>query len=267
MNNRSLIEECLNKLRFAGKKGLITYITAGDPDLSGTVDLALRMDAAGADIIELGVPFSDPLADGSVIQQASGRALAAGTTLAKILEAVIEIKRNCRAPLILMGYYNPFLQYGLERLTAKASSAGISGLIVPDLPLEESVPLMRLASKAGLDIVPLVSPVTTDRRIKGIAAKAQGFVYCVSVTGVTGVRKEIGTEIESFTNRVRHYTSLPLAIGFGIADPDQAARMSRYCDAVVVGSAIVKIIADNGNTRSAGPAVERLTRNLKAALD
>ncbi|MDF9407381.1 tryptophan synthase subunit alpha [Pelotomaculum isophthalicicum JI] len=266
MNSNSIIEVCLDKLRLEGKKGLITFITAGDPDLSSTVDLALRMDAAGADIIELGVPFSDPLADGPVIQQASSRALAAGTTLAKILDTVKKIKSNCRAPLVLMGYCNPFYRFGLDRFIAEAASAGVSGLIVPDLPLEESGPLMELAIKEGLDLIPLVSPVTTDRRLSRIASKAMGFVYCVSVTGVTGARKEIGTDIESFTGRVRSHTSLPLAIGFGIADPEQGARMSRYCDAVVVGSAIVKLIADSGSSQAAGTAVENLTREFKTAL-
>jgi len=266
MNSVSLIEECLNKLRSAGKKGLITYITAGDPDLSFTVDLALRMDAAGADIIELGVPFSDPLADGPEIQMASSRALAAGTTLTRILDTVKEIKSCCRAPLVLMGYCNPFYKFGLERFTAAAASAGVNGLIVPDLPLEESGPLMELAAKTGIDLIPLVSPVTTGRRIKGITEKARGFVYCVSVTGVTGTRKEIGTDIENFTSRVRHYTSLPLAIGFGISDPEQAARISKHCDAVVVGSAIVKVIAGTGSSPATGPAVESLIRRFKAAL-
>jgi len=266
MNSNSVIEGRLNKLRSAGKKGLITFITAGDPDLSSTVDLALRMDAAGADIIELGVPFSDPLADGPVIQQASNRALAAGTTLAKILETVKTIKRNCGAPVVLMGYCNPFYRFGLDRFIAEAASAGVSGLIVPDLPLEESGPLLRLAEKEGLDLIPLVSPVTTGQRLSRIAPKAMGFVYCVSVTGVTGARKEIGTDIAGFTGRVRSHTSLPLAIGFGIADPEQGARMSRYCDAIVVGSAIVKLIADSTSSQAAGIAVENLTREFKTAL-
>jgi len=262
----SPIEERLNKLRSAGKKGLITFITAGDPDLSSTVDLVLRMEAAGADVIELGVPFSDPLADGPEIQKASCRALAAGTTLARILETVKEIKSKCSIPLILMGYYNPFYKYGLDRFISAAASAGVNGLIVPDLPLEESGPLMGLAAKAGIDLIPLVSPVTTESRIKDITAKARGFIYCVSVTGVTGMRKEIGTDIESFTSRVRHYTSLPLAIGFGISNPEQAARMSKHCDAIVVGSAIVKIIAETGNSTAAGLAIEGLIRRFKAAL-
>jgi len=266
MSSYSVIERCLDKLRSEGKKGLITFITAGDPDLDSTVDLALRMDAAGADIIELGVPFSDPLADGPVIQQSSGRALAAGATLVKILETVKKIKSSCRAPLVLMGYYNPFYKFGLEKFTNEAALAGVSGLIVPDLPLEESGPLMDLAVKEGLDLIPLVSPVSTEHRLKGIAAKAQGFVYCVSVTGVTGIRKEIGTDIESFTGRVRKHTSLPLAIGFGISNPEQAAWMSKYCDAIVVGSAIVKVIADNGSSIATGPAVESLTREFKTAL-
>lgn len=267
MISGSIIEARLNKLRAEGRKGLITFITAGDPDLNGTVDLVLRLDAAGADIIELGVPFSDPLADGPVIQQASGRALAAGASLAKILETVSIIKPQCQAPLVLMGYYNPFYQFGLARFTAAAAEAGVNGLIIPDLPLEESGPLRDLAEQAALDLIPLVSPVTTEHRLQGIAAQARGFVYCVSVTGVTGARKEIGTDLERFTARVRRHSSLPLAIGFGISRPEQAAQMSRYCDAVVVGSAIVAVIASRKNAAAAGPAVEKLTRQFKSALD
>lgn len=264
---KSLITDRLEELRSAGKKGLIPFITAGDPDLAGTVEIARRMARAGADIIELGVPFSDPLADGPVIQQASWRALASGATLPRILEAVREIRKDCSLPLILMGYCNPIYKYGIRRFSRDASEVGVNGLIVPDLPHEESGPLREVALEAGLDLIPLVAPTTTDRRLEKITAAARGFIYCVSVTGVTGARVKIETDIAGFTDRVRRHTSLPLAVGFGIAGPEQAARVARHCDAVVVGSAIVKIIAECGTTSTAGPAVERLVGQIRAALD
>lgn len=267
MSKNGVISECLNSLRAAGKKGLIAFITAGDPDLAGTVEIALRIAAAGADIIELGIPFSDPLADGPVIQQASHRALASGATIPRILEIVREIRRHCGKPLVLMGYYNPVYRYGIARFVLEASEAGVNGVIVPDLPYEESGPLRDAAQEAGVDLIPLVAPTTTGRRLEKIAAAARGFIYCVSVTGVTGARKEIETDLEAFTGLVRRYTALPLALGFGIAGPEQAARVSSHCDAVVVGSAIVSIIAEHGKAPAAGREVEALVRRIRTALD
>ena len=267
MSKSGLISECLEKLRLAGKKGLITFVTAGDPDMAGTVEITLRMAAAGADIIELGVPFSDPLADGPVIQKASQRALDSGSTLPKIFEAVKEIRKNCRKPLVLMGYYNPVYRYGIRRFAVEASGAGINGVIVPDLPYEESGPLREAVQEAGRDLIPLVAPTTTDHRLKKIAANAQGFIYCVSVTGVTGARDEIKTDLEAFTGKVRRYTTLPLAVGFGVAGPEQAVRVARHCDAVVVGSAIVDIVAKYGKSWATGQEVEKFVRQIKSALD
>ncbi|MDD2443219.1 MAG: tryptophan synthase subunit alpha [Desulfotomaculaceae bacterium] len=263
----SKITECLENMRRTGKKGLIPFITAGDPDLAGTVEIAKRLAFAGADLVELGIPFSDPVADGPVIQQASGRALKSGTTLQGILEAVREIKKDCSMPLILMGYYNQIYKYGLRRFTCDAAKAGVSGLIVPDLPHEECGPLREEAILAGLDLIPLVAPTTTNPRLEKITAGACGFIYCVSVTGVTGTREQMGTDLENFTGRVRRYTSLPLAVGFGIAGPEQAAQTAKLCDAVVVGSAIVKIIAEYNDVSSAGPAVEKLVSQIRGTLD
>ncbi len=263
----SIITECLEKLRLTGKKGLIPFITAGDPDLAGTVEITKRLAFAGADLVELGIPFSDPVADGPVIQQASGRALKSGTTLPGILEAVRKIKKDCGIPVILMGYYNQIYKYGLRRFACDAAKAGVSGLIVPDLPHEESGPLCEEALLAGLDLIPLVAPTTTGPRLEKITADAHGFIYCVSVTGVTGAREQIDTDLASFTSRVRRYTSLPLAVGFGIAGPKQAAQAAKCCDAVVVGSAIVKIIAQCKDVLAAGLAVERLTVQIREALD
>lgn len=267
MTNNSRIYECLDSIRLAGGKGLITFITAGDPDMSDTVEIALRMAEAGADIIELGVPFSDPLADGPVIQRASQRALCAGATMARIFDGVREIRENCVKPLVLMGYYNPIYKYGNRRFAADAFQAGINGLIVPDLPYEESGPLREAARETGLDLIPLVAPTTTGPRLEKIAADARGFIYCVSVTGVTGARKEVNENLEAFTRNVRRHTTLPLAVGFGIAGPEQAARAALHCDAVVVGSAIVSIIAEFGKASASAPKVETLVRQIRSALD
>ena len=266
MSTRGLITDCLEKLRSEGRKGLITFITAGDPNLAATVDIARQMFAAGADILELGIPFSDPLADGPVIQQASCRALAAGADLRGILHAVEEIRRDCPQPIVLMGYYNPLYQYGLRQFAGDAAVAGVNGLIVPDLPFEESAPLREVALEVGLELLPLVAPTTTDSRLQKIAAEATGFIYCVSVTGVTGARAEIKTDLAAFTSKVRRHTKLPLAVGFGIAGPEQAAGLAGCCDAVVVGSAIVRMIAECG---TASPAIcaASLVKRIRSALD
>lgn len=267
MSGGGQITECLEILRRNGKKGLITFITAGDPDLAGTVEITKRMAAAGADIIELGIPYSDPLADGPVIQKASGRAIASGTTIYKIFEGVKEIRKNCGTPIVLMGYYNPIYKYGIGKFSSDAVEAGVNGLIVPDLPYEESGPLREEAARTGLDLIPLVAPTTTNQRLAKITEDARGFIYCVSITGVTGVREEIKTDLAGFTDRIRRFTSLPLAVGFGIAGPEQAARVAVCCDAVVVGSALVNIIAGYRDAATAGPAVETLVRKIKRALD
>ncbi len=267
MSSNDQISACFKKLNREGKKGLVPFITAGYPDMEGTVEIARRLVAAGADLIELGIPFSDPMADGPVIQQASLRALDSGATVSRILETVNEIKNECQVPLVLMGYYNPIYKYGVSRFAEDASQAGVSGLIVPDLPHEESGVLREAALAAGLDLIPLVAPTTTASRLKKIAADATGFIYCVSVTGVTGAREEIKTDLVNFTAMVRQYMTLPLAVGFGIAGPEQAARVAVHCDAVVIGSTIIKVIAEHGNILAAGPAVERLVGQIRTALD
>jgi len=262
----SRIGSCFESLRFAGKKGLIPYITAGDPDLPSTVALTMQMAVAGADLIELGIPFSDPLADGPAIQQASQRSLAGGTTVARILEAVREIRQKSGVPLILMTYYNPVFQFGLERFADSCAEAGVDGLIVPDLPFEEAGAINEMLAYRDMDLIPLVAPTTTDRRLAVITGAARGFVYCVSVTGVTGVREKIDTGLAGFTAGVRRHTALPLAVGFGISGPEQAAAVAEHCDAVVVGSAIVRIVAEKGAAAESGPAVASLVKELKAAL-
>lgn len=260
------IKQKFAELYNRNEKGLITYVTAGDPDLSATVDLALTMAAAGADLIELGIPFSDPVADGPVIQQASQRALAGGFKLSGIMEAAGQIRAQTDAPLIFMTYYNPVFQYGPGRFTDHAAAAGVDGLIVPDLPIEEAGPLEEHCRMAGVSLIPLVAPVTTPKRMALIAEKADGFIYCVSVTGVTGSRKEIETDLANFTSMVRSFTNLPLAVGFGISGPELAAAAAVHCDAVVVGSAIVNIISRGGTRQQMLSSVSSLVGEIKSAL-
>lgn len=239
------IEYRLRQLKEKGEKALIPFITAGDPDLTATKELVPVLEEAGADVVELGVPFSDPLADGPVIQRASQRALAGGVTLEKILRAVQEIKKCTRVPLVLMTYYNPVYQYGLNDFCHAAAEVGVEGLIVPDLPYEEAGELKESAEEGGLALIQLVAPTSTERRVSAIASSAQGFIYCVSVTGVTGSKIKIKDDLLILIERVRKYSELPVGVGFGISTPQQAAKMARYCDAVIIGSAIVKIIEKN----------------------
>ncbi|WP_347488586.1 tryptophan synthase subunit alpha [Desulfoscipio sp. XC116] len=262
----SRIENKLKDVPARGDKGLIAYITAGDPNLDATVELALAMGEAGADVLELGVPFSDPVADGPVIQAASQRALAGGVTVRGIIGAVEQIRQHSDVPLVLMTYYNPVYQYGLERFAADVAEAGGDGLILPDLPPEESGALLRATDKYPIDLIPLVTPNTPDRRLPLICERAGGFIYCVSVTGVTGERESIVTDFSAMTAGVRRHSPLPVAVGFGIARPEQAAAVARHCDAVVVGSALVNIIARHSGAPGMVDAVCRRVRDLKNAL-
>lgn len=256
-----------SQLRRTGEKGLITFITAGDPDLAATANLVLAMEQAGADLIELGVPFSDPMADGPIIQRASERALRGGTSLGRILGLVRQLRTQTEIPLVLMTYYNPVLQYGLAKFAAEAADVGVDGVIVPDLPPEESQELRQEVHRRGLDLIPLVAPTSTGERLARVGQTAPGFIYCVSLTGVTGVRDHVPADIEDFIKRVRSCCTQPLAIGFGISNPAQAARLARLGDAVIVGSAIVRVVEQY----SADPAkmlaeVARLVRQLKQAI-
>ena len=258
MTNR--IDERFNKLKSEAKKGFIPFITAGDPDLNATVELVNAMANAGADIIELGVPYSEPVADGPVIQAATQRALEKGVTLRKIINTVKQIRENgTSVPIVLMSYYNPILQYGLEKFAQDAKDAGVDGIIVPDLPIEESKPLFDELKLKDIHLIPLVAPTTTDARLRKIAARAGGFIYCVSVTGVTGEREKIDEELSELTARIRSASKLPVAVGFGVSKPEQAFHIAKHCDAVIVGSAVVKIIEQNPET-----AVEKVAEAVKA---
>jgi tryptophan synthase alpha chain len=230
---------------FAKGKAFIPFITAGDPDLSITEELVPAMVAAGADLIELGIPFSDPVAEGIVIQEADMRALAVGFTTDKLFESVKRIREKTDVPLAFMTYINPVFAYGSRKFVRNAADCGIDALIVPDMPFEEKEELHPICREFGIDLISLIAP-TSHERIKAIASEAEGFVYCVSSLGVTGVRKEITTDIGEMVSLVKEAQDIPCAIGFGISTPEQARQMSKDADGVIVGSAIVKMIAKYG---------------------
>jgi tryptophan synthase alpha chain len=237
----------MSRIPNAFKKGkaFIAFLTAGDPDLQTTEELVFEMEKSGADIIELGIPFSDPIAEGPVIQEADLRALASGTTLDKIFDMVKRIREKSQIPLVFLTYINPVFKYGYDAFFAKCRQVGIDGIIIPDLPFEERAEVHEFSSKHGIDLVPLVAP-TSKERIKKIAASAEGYLYVVSSLGVTGIRREIKTDLASIINVAKETAKVPLAVGFGINTPEQAAKISKIADGIIVGSAIVKIIAQHG---------------------
>jgi tryptophan synthase alpha chain len=253
-------------LRARGAKGLIVYLTAGDPDLDATGDLLLALEQAGVDVIELGVPFSDPLADGPVIQRASERALRAGTTLRKILERFPSWRKTVQAPIILFSYFNPLLQFGLEKFAAAAAEVGVDGALVVDLIPEEAETYVRVMRAEGLDTVFLASPTSTDARLGRAAELSTGFFYLISRTGVTGERSELASSVQPLAERARRLTPLPLAIGFGISTPAQVREVQRHADAAVVGSAVVHAIEERFS-REGPAAIEKFVRELKAGTE
>jgi tryptophan synthase alpha chain len=240
------IQNKFKELRNSRKAALVTYVTAGDPSIEVTPDIVLKLEENGADLIELGIPFSDPMADGPTIQLASERALRSGTTVKSVLDAVTRIRKLSDIPILLFGYYNPFLSYGLEKLSEDAREAGVDGILVVDLPPEEAEEIKTFTDKAGLDLVFLLAPTSTDERIRLVAGRASGFVYLVSVTGVTGTRQEMDYSLEHLVQEIRKYTGLPVGIGFGVSTPEQAGKIAKFADAVIVGSAIVRIIEKYG---------------------
>ena len=248
---------------FQNKKAFIPFITAGDPTLAKTKEYILQMAAAGADLIEIGLPFSDPIAEGPVIQEADIRALASGTTTDKVLEMVAELKGEITIPLVFMTYLNPVFHYGYETFFARCQEVGVCGIIIPDLPYEEKEEVLEVADKYQVELVSMVAP-TSAKRIREIAVSAKGFLYVVSSLGVTGVRSEIKTDIERIIKEIRQVTDLPCAVGFGINTPEQAARIARHADGVIVGSGIVDLIAKYGDT--AGEAVYQYVKEMKEAI-
>ena len=263
----SRIKNTFNRLRKKNETALIPYIMAGDPDLSTTKTLILEMEKAGSDIIELGAPFSDPLADGPVIQKAAIRSLANRTSVADVLGLVAEIRKSSAIPLILMTYYNLIFKYGEERFVHDAVAAGLDGLILPDLPPEEAGTLIPSAKKAGLDTIFLLAPTSTDDRIKIVAKVTQGFVYYVSLTGVTGAKLAVQNSIKDDLLRIKSLTDKPVAVGFGISSPDQAAQVALGgADGVIVGSALVRVIEDNIGNEELVHQVAAFVKALKQGV-
>ena len=257
------IEKCFSDLKEKNEKALITFITAGDPDLETTEKAVFEMFDNGADIIELGVPFSDPVAEGVTIQKSSLRSLKNGTNLTKIFETVKRIRAKTEKPLILMMYINTIFVYGTDRFFADCKQYGIDGVIVPDMPFEERDEVLEFAEKYGVLNINLVAP-TSRNRIEKIATESKGFLYCVSSTGVTGVRSGYTTDFDDFFGTIKKYAKCPCAVGFGISGPEQAKKMSGYCDGVIVGSAIVRIFEEKGS--EAPKAAGEFVKSLKDAL-
>ncbi|MGF1641511.1 MAG: tryptophan synthase subunit alpha [Rhodospirillales bacterium] len=255
-------------LRRQGRGGLVTFVTAGDPDPRTSMTILRGLPAAGADVIELGIPFSDPMADGPAIQAASQRALRAGQTLAATLAMVAAFRRDDgETPVVLMGYYNPIYVYGVERFVADARAAGVDGLIVVDLPPEECEELRGPAAAAGIETIFLVAPTTGDDRLPVVLKNAGGFVYYVSITGVTGTASAAVADVAAAVARIRRLTRLPVAVGFGVKTPDQAAAMAACADAAVVGSALVAKVAENlDDTGAARPGLVEAVLGLVGAL-
>jgi len=237
-------------------------VTGGDPDLHRSEQVLLALERGGADIIEIGVPFSDPVADGPVIQRASERALAAGATLERVLALCSRVRSRISAPVVLFTYLNPMLRFGWSRFAAKAADAGVDGLLVVDLPLEEFTSLGDPVREAGIDPILLLSPTTTQARIRRAAAAGSGFLYAISALGVTGARAEVSDEARRLVERIRPETRLPVAVGFGISGPDQVRQVGRWADAAVVGSSIVKVIAETGDHDDLAERVENRVRWL-----
>ncbi|MDR0302005.1 MAG: tryptophan synthase subunit alpha [Treponema sp.] len=262
------------KNAFKNGKAFIGFVTGGDPSIEKSKEFVLEMIRAGADLIEIGIPFSDPIAEGPVIQEANTRALAAGATVEKLFNLVADLRKETSVPFVFLTYVNPVFQYGLNESPAngktgydaffkRCAEVGLDGIIIPDLPFEEQPPVREAASKFGIDLISLIAP-TSDARIKEIAKTASGFIYLVSSMGVTGIRSEITTDLASITSAIKSVTQIPVAIGFGIHSPAQAAQMAHIADGVIVGSAIVKIAAQYGTT--AAPHIYSYVKEMKDAI-
>jgi tryptophan synthase alpha chain len=262
----SRLDEAFARLRARGERALVPYFTAGDPSLADTRRLVVEAARRGADVVELGVPFSDPLADGPVIQRAGMRALAAGTTVPRVLETVAALRAEVDVPLVLLTYYNPVLAFGLKAFARTAVDAGVDGAIVADLPPEESDPLGTEAAAAGLDLIYMVAPTSTPPRVRLIAKKSRGFIYVVSLTGVTGERHELPPDMTTQIVTLRRETTMPVCVGFGISTPAQVAAVGRVADGAIVGSAIVRLVEARAGSSTLVDDVGKFIAELKAPL-
>ncbi|OGW18126.1 MAG: tryptophan synthase subunit alpha [Nitrospinae bacterium RIFCSPLOWO2_12_FULL_47_7] len=261
------MEEKFDELKEKKEKALIAFISAGDPDIDTTKSLVLEMERRGADIIELGVPFSDPLADGPTIQKSYLRALKGKTSLKKIIKMVKELRGRIGVPIVLMSSYNPVLRYGEDRFVNDAVISGIDGVIIPDLPPEESDNLCKIANQKGLDTIFLLAPTSDEERMKLICGRNCGFIYYISVTGITGARKSMSGDIGRMVKKIKRFTDLPVAVGFGVSTPEQAENIAKHSDGIIVGSAIVKIIEKSGqNKKRLVKDVGNFIGELKSAI-
>jgi tryptophan synthase alpha chain len=260
------IEKTFQELKQKNERALVVYLTAGDPDLQTTEALIPALVAAGVDILEIGVPFSDPTADGPVIQAASLRAIKSGATLVGILDMIARVRQACDTPIVLFGYYNPIFIFGGEAFALRAKAAGVDGILIVDLPPEEAAELRRHTDRVGIDFISLIAPTTDDARIGRIAKKAQGFIYYISVTGVTGTAKPNIEDIQRDVARIRNVCDLPVAVGFGISTAGQAADIAPHADGIVIGSAIVKMIEENTGRADLIPRVSSFAGAIKKAL-
>ncbi|MGC7872714.1 tryptophan synthase subunit alpha [Desulfosporosinus sp. SYSU MS00001] len=248
---------------FKNGKAFIGFVTGGDPSLKKSEEFILAMVQGGADLVEIGIPFSDPIAEGPVIQEANIRALAAGATVDKIFDLVVSVRQKTKVPLVFLTYLNPVFNYGYSRFFQRCAEVGVDGIIIPDLPYEEKGELTEIAAGFGVDAISLIAP-TSEQRIKQIAAEATGFIYVVSSMGVTGMRSEIKTDLSSIIGVIREASSVPTAVGFGINTPKQAEEIAKITDGVIVGSAIVKIVEKYGE--EAGPYIYDYVRGMKDAV-
>jgi tryptophan synthase alpha chain len=258
------LTQTFERLRAEGKPGLVTYITAGDPDLERTAGILAALDRAGADVLEVGVPFSDPLADGPVIQRATERALASGTTLSGVLDLIGRSRAELRAPIVIFSYVNPILRMGAERFADRSRDAGVDGVLVLDLPIEEADTFRGLLGTRGIDTILLLSPTTTDERVRRAAALGGGFLYAISRLGVTGARDQVASGAQEMVERIRAVSDLPIALGFGISKPEHVREVGQWADAAVVGSALVSVIAEAGASQDLTTRVEEYVRWLKS---
>jgi tryptophan synthase alpha chain len=252
----------MSRIQFQHRPELVAYVTCGDPDIATTRDIVLAACRAGAHVIELGVPFSDPVADGPVIQRASERALKKGTSLEDVLRLASEVRKQTDAGLIVFTYLNPILRFGMERFCTEAAKAGVDGALVTDLTVEEAGEYRRMMAAHKLDTIFLAAPTSTDQRLKAIAEACKGFVYAVSRTGITGTQKQVAADVQGLVKRIRKFTKLPVAVGFGISNAEQFAEVGQFADGVAIGSAIVQLIEQNPGREA--HAVESFVRGLKA---
>ncbi|MHB8707416.1 MAG: tryptophan synthase subunit alpha [Desulfuromonadales bacterium] len=262
----SRIAQAFEALHQRGEKALVTFLTAGDPDLATSEQVIHTLVEAGVDLLELGFPFSDPMADGPTIQAASERALASGTTLRGVLDMVARVRQHTNVPIVLMGYFNPVFRYGAEAFARDAAAAGVDGLLLVDLPPEEAGELHPQLKAAGIDLITLLAPTTPEARMVRLAGAAEGFLYYVSMTGITGTQKVDAAAIADAVARVRRESRVPVAVGFGVATPDDARAVAAFADAVVVGSALVQVIAAHGRSPALLEEVLVFARSLKKAV-